>query len=119
MSRIDLNTKGLSSDLIEKLKPLVEKHDKMADECSELRDEINELVMGQAAIKAGEIIVWFSNVGKNPVKRRGRVVRVSRYWNEFHFRVVVLSKSGKEIGNATVTESHHPEVEQPDGNAGT
>jgi hypothetical protein len=110
MSRIDLNTKGLSPGLIEKLKPLIEKHDKLDDECSDLRDEINKLVIGEAAIKVDDVIVW--NSSKYQVKRRGRVIRVTRHWDEFHFRVVVLTKTGKPIGNATVTESHHPELEQ-------
>ena len=40
--------------------------------------------------------------------RFGRVLAITTRYRGFEYRVAVLTKGGREIGQATVDESHHP-----------
>lgn len=69
--------------------------------------QVEELLVGQSAISVGSVIVWAS---ANRM-RRGRVLSVSTNYRGYVFRVVVLTKCGREIGNATVDEGNCPVLE--------
>jgi hypothetical protein len=74
----------------------------------EINRKIEQVKIGACPIKVGDIIEWES-VGK---LRRGRVVIVKSAWSHtFEFRVNILTKRGKAIGFANVTEKHHAVLE--------
>lgn len=66
---------------------------------------IQELLVGQSPIGVGDRITFVS--GSDRV-RFGRVLAITTRYRGFEYRVAVLTKSGREIGQATVDESHHP-----------
>lgn len=74
----------------------------------ELKLQIEKLKAGCSAIKIGDTITWVSG-NKH---RRGIVKGISTSWNSYEYRCVIKSSTGRIIGNATVTESHHPTLEE-------
>lgn len=69
-----------------------------------IAQRIEELIAGQSPIRAGAVITW---EGSNRILR-GRVVSVRTSYRGFEYRVNILTKSGKAIGMATVTEDKFP-----------
>ena len=77
-----------------------------------LQERIEEIKVGETPIKVGMIIVWPRGNAINERKVRGKVIRVSITYNRnFEYRVQILSKMGKPIGFASVTDAACPELE--------
>lgn len=79
----------------------------LEDQQDELKLQIEKLKAGCSAIKIGDAITWTSG----NKQRHGIVKGISVSWNSYEYRCIIKSSTGRTIGNATVTESHHPMLE--------
>jgi hypothetical protein len=89
-----------------KLDALAEKLHAAENRVRDINRQIEELIVGQSVIQPGARVVWVSGARD----RYGRVLSVRSVYRGFEYRVAVLTKSGREIGTATLNESHQPEL---------
>jgi hypothetical protein len=95
-----------SKAVLRKLDALESKKLALEIRVRDLDRRMEELLVGQSPIHVGDCIVWVSSTRE----RYGRVTSIRTGYNGYEYRVTVLTKAGREIGMATVSEHHQPEL---------